>query len=367
MSSRYKILIIDDEEVVLDSCTQILEGSNYEIATAPEGTQGLHLVHEFQPDLMFVDLKMPGISGIEVLQKVHEFDPTIVTVVITGYATVSSAVEAMKQGAYDFLPKPFTPDEFRLITKRGLERRRLTLETIALRREKEILRENFAAIVSHELKSPLGALQQSLYLLESELLPNLTESQKHLLERMKIRVDDLIKLIISWLRVLSVDINKIRESFVPISIPELITKATESIDPHAVRKDIEVVTSIEGTIHQIEGDEGSFVEALVNIVVNAIKYSYPGSKVLIKVKNDDTFVEISISDTGVGISTQELPRVLGGFYRGESGQAIEDSHGLGLTISCRIIEAHNGTISVESEIGRGTTFVIRIPALAKKV
>jgi DNA-binding NtrC family response regulator len=217
MNRRFKIIIIDDEDIVLDSCAQILEGSNYDIETASNGTQGLQLVQEFQPDLIFVDLKMPGISGIEVLENVKELDPTIVTVVITGYATVSSAVEAMKQGAYDFLPKPFTPDEFRLITERGIERRRLTLETIALRREKEILRENFAAIVSHELKSPIGSLQQNLYVMAKDLESVLSETQKARLDRMIVRIDDVMKLIHSWLRVMSVDISKIRESFVSLS------------------------------------------------------------------------------------------------------------------------------------------------------
>ena len=152
MKNQSKIVIIDDEEVVLDSCTLILEGGDYSVTTASNGALGLKLVEENQPDLVFVDLKMPGIPGIEVLEKITESNPTIVSIVITGYATVTSAVEAMKKGAYDFLPKPFTPDEFRLITKRGLERRKLMLETIALRKEKEMLRENFAAIVSHELK-----------------------------------------------------------------------------------------------------------------------------------------------------------------------------------------------------------------------
>jgi len=124
MATKYRILIIDDEEVVIDSCTQILRGSHYNLATAMNGDQGLKLVTEFQPDLVFVDLKMPGISGLEVLEKIRNLDPNIVNIVITGYATVNSAVEAMKNGAYDFLPKPFTPDEFRLITQRGLDRRR---------------------------------------------------------------------------------------------------------------------------------------------------------------------------------------------------------------------------------------------------
>jgi two-component system sensor histidine kinase/response regulator len=361
MDHRSRIVIIDDEDVVLDSCTQILEGGDYEISTAPDGTLGLKLIEDIQPDLVFVDLKMPGISGFDVLQRVCELDSTIVTVVITGYATIDSAVGAMKQGAYDFLPKPFTPDEFRLITKRGLEKRKLTLETIALRREKEMLRENFAAIVSHELKSPLGAMQQNLYALVGELSDNITEAQKARLERMISRTDDLLKLIHSWLRILSVDIQMIRESFVPISIQPLIAKAIETMEPHAIRKNIEIVTSITEPLGTIQGEEVSFVEALVNIIGNAIKYSYPGNEVSVSVEQKEYNIEISVSDTGVGISKEDLPRLFGDFYRGQSDQAVEGSHGLGLTISRRIIEAHDGTITVESEPGQGTTFVISVP------
>jgi signal transduction histidine kinase len=366
MDTKPKIIIIDDEEVVLDSCTMILEGGNYSVSTASNGTLGLNLVEEIQPDLVFVDLKMPGIPGIEVLEKISESNPTIVSIVITGYATVISAVEAMKKGAYDFLPKPFTPDEFRLITKRGLERRKLMLETIALRKEKEMLRENFAAIVSHELKSPLGAIQQNLYALSAELSGIINENQQARFERMKLRIDDLIKLINSWLRVMSVDIAKISENFSPISIPSVISKSIEINEPQAIRKDIQIVTSIDESMEPIEGEEVSFEEALVNLMGNAIKYSFPGSQISIKAKQVEDNIIITISDSGVGIPKEELPYLFVDFYRGKAGKEIEDSHGLGLTISRRIIEAHKGTISVESEQGKGTTFSIRVPTLKKK-
>src|SRR4030066_2477796 len=300
MHYKEKIIIIDDEEVVLDSCTQILQGRNYDVSTAPDGLQGLKLVEEIKPDLVFIDLKMPGMPGLEVLEQIHNQDSTIVTVVITGYATVDSAVEAMKRGAYDFLPKPFTPDEFRLITKRGIERRKLMLEAIALRREKEMLRENFAAIVSHELKSPLGAIQQNLFALTSELAGKLTESQNAKFERMKIRIDDLLKLINSWLRVYSVDINKIKDNFSAIAVPALISKALEIVEPHAVRKDIHLISGMNEQLSRVEGDETSLVEALVNIIGNAVKYSYAGSQVEINSTEEDGMVEIAVSDSGVG-------------------------------------------------------------------
>jgi two-component system sensor histidine kinase/response regulator len=361
MDNTPKILIIDDEEVVLDSCTMILEGGKYLVRTAQDGSIGLQLVNEFQPDLVFIDLKMPGIPGTEVLEKITETNPTIVSIVITGYATVTSAVEAMKKGAYDFLPKPFTPDEFRLITKRGIERRKLMLEAKKLRMEKEMLRENFAAIVSHELKSPLGAIQQNLYAMSAELSDKLSENQRVKFERMKARIDELLKLVNSWLRVYSVDITKIKENFTNIQVSGLISKAIETLEPHAVRKDIKIVPTIAANVSSIEGDEVSLLEALVNILGNAIKYSYAGSQVSVSAVQNNESMDISITDTGVGIQADELPYVLSDFFRGKSDQTGNESHGLGLTLSKRIIEAHNGTISVNSEPGKGTTFTIHLP------
>jgi two-component system, sensor histidine kinase and response regulator len=360
METKSKILIIDDEEVVLDSCTQILKGGSYQIATAPDGNQGLKLMQEFLPDLVFVDLKMPGISGFEVLEKIHEFDATIVTVVITGFATVSSAVDAMKKGAYDFLPKPFTPDEFRLITRRSIERRRLVLEAISLRREKELLREQFASIVSHELKAPLSAVQQNLFALEFELSNLLNESQKEKLERIKTRIAELLKLINSWLRVISVDVEKLKEGFTQIDITNPIRNAMESVGTLATRKDIDVSTSFDPQLPQVTGDALSLSEVFVNVIGNAIKYSPNGSKVQLKTERQGNSIIVTVKDNGIGISPEDLPHIFEGFYRGQSGKATE-GHGIGLAVSRQIVDAHAGSIKVDSELGKGTTFVIVLP------
>ncbi len=363
MNKPSKILIIDDEEIVLDSCKQILKGSDHEVITAMTGTQGLDLLREFQPDLIYVDLKLPGISGFEVIEKARDLDPTIVVIVITGYATVNSAVEAMKSGAYDFLAKPFTPDEFRLTTQRGLDKRRLILETIALKNEKEMLREQFAAIVSHELKAPLGAVQQNLFLLIDELSNQLNEDQKKRFERMKINISDLINMIHTWLRVLSVDVKKIQESFKPTYVNFIIAKAVESVQPHVIRKDIEVLSSTKEPIGLVNGDEGTLVEVLINILGNAIKYSRSGSQVRIYAERSGEEVLISITDHGVGISKEDLPYVFNDFYTGKTNQIAEQRSGIGLAIARRIIDAHQGSISVESELGKGSTFVIHLPSL----
>jgi signal transduction histidine kinase len=303
---------------------------------------------------------MPGISGFDVLDRVHAIDPTIVTVVITGFATVSSAVDAMKKGAYDFLPKPFTPDEFRLITHRGIERRKLVLETIALRKEKELLREQFASIVSHEMKAPLGAIQQNLFALDMELADILTDQQKQKLERIKVRIDELLKIINSWLRVISVDVNKLRENFQAISVKEPLLKALESVETYATRKNIEIVLDVKDPLALISGDSLSMSEIFVNIIGNAIKYSPINSRIKIKAEDNDHEVLILVQDAGVGISEEDLPHIFEGFYRGKSDPSIA-GHGIGLAVSHHLVDAHNGSISVESEVGKGTSFMISFP------
>jgi len=363
METKSKILVIDDEEIVLDSCTQILTKGDFVIRTAKNGTLGLNLIEEYHPDLVFVDLKMPGISGFDVLERIQELDPTIVTIVITGFATIGSAVEAMQRGAFDFLPKPFTPDELRLITHRGLEKRKLVLETLALRREKEMLREHFAAIVSHELKSPLAAVQQYLYGLSGELSSQLTEDQLRRFERIQTRIDDLMKLIHTWLRAITVDVESIKDNFKPTSIPVVITKAVESVESHAVRKDISIRTSIEDGISVVDGDEGTLVEAVVNIVGNAVKYSPIGSQIDITAASSDNQVMIRIQDNGIGISKEDLPFIFEDFYRVKSNRNNVRGSGVGLALTRRILEAHEGTISVKSEIGKGSTFELYLPAV----
>ncbi len=133
MNISPNILVVEDEEVMMDSLRSILLKEGYFVKTASMGKEGLNYVKDGVFSIVILDLKLPDISGMEVLKRIKEEQPNIVVIIITGYATVQSAVEAMKLGAYDFLPKPFTPDEIRVIIKRALEKRTLTLENIYLK------------------------------------------------------------------------------------------------------------------------------------------------------------------------------------------------------------------------------------------
>ncbi len=135
MGVNAHVLVIDDEESIRAGCGQTLGEQGYRVLTAENGAEGLSLFERESFDIVILDLKMPGIDGMDVLSRIRELDPGIVVVVITGYATVESAVEAMKLGAYDFLPKPFTPEALLAIVARAAEKKRLALENVWLRLE----------------------------------------------------------------------------------------------------------------------------------------------------------------------------------------------------------------------------------------
>jgi signal transduction histidine kinase len=179
---------------------------------------------------------------------------------------------------------------------------------------------------------------------------------------MKLKIDDLINLIHTWLRVLSVDFSKIQERFKATEINSVLSKAIESVQPHAVRKDIELLASLQEPVGFVNGDEGTLVEVVTNILGNAIKYSRSGSQVRLEAEKSGDEILISVMDCGIGIATEDLPYIFNDFYARRSDQITEQSSGLGLAIARRIVEAHQGSISVESELGKGSTFVIHLPS-----
>lgn len=359
-----KVLIIDRELSALESCVDCLSDGPYLVSTVMDSAFGLQIVKEFQPDLVVVDLDTDGVPGFQVIERIHEFDPTIIQIATAWSTTVSSTVEAIRKGAFEYLPKPYSKDELQIAAQRAIEHRRLIQEAASLRREREMLREQFAAIVSHELKSPLGSVLQNLYALEHDLAANLSEDHVARIGRMKGSINHLLDLIRSWLNVISGggDINKIRENFKPVSIPEVIAKAIESVESHAVRKDIEIAPSIDDKAGFVHGDMVTLCEALVNLIGNAIKYTRMGSRIHVKATREGETIAIAVMDRGVGISKEDLPFIFGDFYVGKSAPVAERGTGLGLAITRRIVEAHGGSISVESALDKGSTFIIRLPA-----
>jgi two-component system sensor histidine kinase/response regulator len=359
---RARILVIDDEKVIRDSCTRILIPEGNIVKSAENGDTGLNLFKEFHPDLVLVDLKMPGKSGMDVLEEIESIDPNVVKIVITGYATVSSAVDAMKRGAYDFIPKPFTPDEIILIVGRGLEKRRLLLESEALKVEQERVRSNMISLVSHELRAPLAATVQYLEVILGGMAGEVSSEAKEMINRCDIRLREMLELLRKWLNLATFDPDKMAEQFQDVSLCDIARESIEVLKPLAEENKISLILDKPDDLPPIKGSKVSLGEVFNNLISNAIRYNKPGGRVKVKLYGRDEEVWVEISDNGFGINQEHLSRIFDEFYRvdGRRNAPIKGS-GLGLSIVKRLVEAHGGMIDVESRFGEGTTFKIGFP------
>jgi two-component system sensor histidine kinase/response regulator len=355
------VLVIDDEEFMRDSCSQVLAKDGYRPETAENGTIGIEKVQNVHPDIVLVDLKMPGNSGFDVLDSIREYDPNIISIVITGYATVESAVEAMKKGAYDFLPKPFTPDQLRLIIKRGLERRRLILETESLRREKKLMEENFITMVSHQLRSPLGTIAQYFEVILGGMAGKVEPKQEEMLSKARNRLEKLMELINDWLDLARMNRGQIVDRFKPLSLKKVLESIVEFMQPSAQKENISLELAPFTGNDSIEGDEETLAQVFSNLISNAIKYNKPNGRIRVSISEKEESLNVDVEDTGIGIPEESLPYIFDQFYRVKSDKEIKSrGTGLGLSIVKKIVEAHGGTIQVSSEFGKGSTFTVSL-------
>ncbi|UCE99362.1 MAG: response regulator [Planctomycetota bacterium] len=362
MPEKATILVIDDEIAMRDSCSQVLTKDGFRTETAEDGDSGLKKIRETKPDLVLVDLKMPGMSGMELLEKIADIDPNIVSVVITGYATIESAVEAMKRNAYDFLPKPFTPDQLRIVTKRGLERRRLALESAQLQLEKEKMKENFITLVSHQLRSPLASIQQYFEVILGGFAGNVDRKQKEMIEQASKYIDDLLRLVDDWLNMSRIEAGKLVEKFEPVDLVHVLSETMELLKPLANDKKVTLEINSHDSRPVVQGNAETLKQVFTNLISNGINYNREGGTVAVSTREEDDYLAVEVSDTGIGISQKNLPFIFDEFFRVKSQKtrAVTGS-GLGLPIAKRIIEAHNGSIKLTSKLGKGSTFSILLP------
>lgn len=356
------VLVIDDEESMRDSCSLILAKDGFQPETAENGIIGLEKVQDVKPDIVLIDLKMPGISGFEVLDKIKEYDPGIISIVITGYATVESAVEAMKKGAYDFLPKPFSPDQLRIIIKRGLERRRLILETESLRREKKLIEENFITMVSHQLRSPLGTIAQYFEVILGGMVGKIEPRQEEMLVKARNRLKSLMGLINDWLDMARMNKGQIVDRLKPLSLKEVLEDIMEFMQPSAQKENVQLELVPYSGKDRIQGDDETLKQVFSNLITNAIKYNKPNGTIKVSMEETEHSVAVRVEDTGIGIPEEHVNYIFDQFYRIKKNEKKKSrGTGLGLSIAKKIVEAHEGTIKVSSEPGKGSTFTVFLP------
>jgi signal transduction histidine kinase len=359
-----RVIVIDDDDVMLLACRRTLEKEGYEVETFSSPRAGIERLAGPgpRPQLALVDLKMPELDGLQVIQRIRAIDPQIVIAVISGYATIATVVEAMSTGAHDFLPKPFTPDELRLVVRRAAERWRLIQEADRHRREREAAERRIVTFVSHQLKSPVAAVTQYLDVLLFTSRATLPPTTLEWLERAQARLHEMATMLDDWLALSRLERGVLCESGVSTGLDsvarEVVAAATAQADGAGVAMTIDVGDAPT----PVCSDRPALVMLVSNLVGNAIKYNRRGGSVSIRVARDGDTARLEVADTGIGIAPDSLPHVFEEFYRAiEAKQQGIPGSGLGLAICGRIAAELGGGISVDSAPGAGTTFVVRLP------
>jgi two-component system sensor histidine kinase/response regulator len=375
METQGRILVIDDELGIREGCRRVLEPEGYVVETASTGREGLRWIQQQPFDLVLLDVVMSDVRGIELLAPIHEQDPNIVCVIITGYATVELAVQAIKAGAYDFLSKPFTSDLLLMAVQQGLERRQLSLEARRLRaleqeaaeltRAKEELerldrfKTTFMLTVTHELRAPLTGLQSFLLALLKGYIP--PDRQEEILERAVNRTQELLTMVDDLLKLATAKgEEEIRKREV-LSLADTLEEVFSLSKVQADEKGIVCSLDIRRR-PQVRAHPDQMAQLWTNLISNAIKYTPSGGQVRVTLEEQDGWAVGTVEDTGIGIAPEDQARIFEEFYRTPQAKAAQPrGTGLGLPLVRRIVEGHGGTIAVESQLRQGSRFTFRLP------
>ncbi len=483
-----RVLVVDDELGIREGCRKILEADGYAVETAGDGEEGLARFDE-RGDFaaVLVDLRMPKMSGLELIEEIRERDDNVVLLVITAYGSVETAVEATRRGAYDYVQKPFTPEELLLPLFNGLEQQRLRCEAQRLHDERErrllelaaersksttiiecmtdpvivvncdgqivlrnaaarqavpgceavhfptplcalelpeleaiigqaldadagplvvsrelaigdrtflvhaspvrepndgplgavavfsditelkdlaVSKAMFVSMVAHEVKSPLGLIEE--YLAEIEAAVGPQEAQE-LANKARTRAAALRAMVGELTNLAAIETGHFVLTRAPLDLAHVAAEAVEQCRDEAKPKGIELTFQPDeaGPHQRVLADREAMVSVLTNLIDNAIKYTARGGRVVVRVARSSLYARVSVEDNGIGMSQEDQAHVFDEFFRVRSEQtAGTPGTGLGLTLAKRLVDLHHGRISVESAPGKGSTFEVRLPLAA---
>lgn len=352
------ILIVDDEMGPRESLKMILN-PYYNVHVAERGAQAIEMLKQIPVDLVTVDLKMPGFSGINVLEKVKQHDPDIEAIIITGYGSLDTAIEGLRLGAFDYISKPFDVNHILSLVRRGLERRNAKAR---LRQVKS----DFLSNLSHELRTPLSVVVGFVYLLLNQVIGKLSEEQQKVLETVYRNSEELLELIDNVLWMTSLNAGDATSTIERFDALEIVNQATKRYEKAIREKGLTLnVQMAEGDM-LIVSDRAKVERIFQNVFNNAVKFTSEGDiTVTARHLADRGSIELEIVDTGTGIDENKIDSIFEPFHQGDnSSQRSYSGLGLGLTVSRRMAELIGGKLEVSSKPNVGTKVTMSFPSQA---
>jgi len=370
--AQLKVLVVDDEPGIRSGVARILktfhvtypfmdEDYTYEVLEAASGEEGIEIMERENPDIMLLDNKLPGMQGVEVLEYVRHKNHNIVVAMITSYASVDIAVKATNDGATDFIPKPFTPQELKSSIEQITKQQYLKRITHKLDEEGKKIRYQFLSVLSHELKAPLNAIEGYMQMMKERQLGNLVDDYAPSIDRSLQRIQGMRNLIMDLLDFTKVSFEKHVEKVQEVNLEEAASAAIVTVSPYAIQKDVQFETKILNC-KKIWADPNDIEIIFNNLISNAVKYNKKGGKVTVTIDCNDNELFLTFEDTGIGMSQEEQDIIFEEFSRikNEKTRNISGS-GLGLSIVKKVVALYHGLITVESTIDKGSIFTVIIP------
>ncbi len=377
MDTSVRILVVDDELGIREGCRRALTPYGFEVEVAENGPTGLRKLREGRFDVLLLDVMMPGMTGLEMWQQARQLDPDLICIIITGYATVELAVQAIREGAHDFITKPFTSELLLQVINRELERRQLRREAERARALEEEARElsrakaelekleaiesRFMLTMVHILRAPVAVLQNSIQLIRKGYVP--PEEQPALLERAEQRADELLTtlddlLLLAYLKE-GVGLTKAKT----VSVADVLEGVLATLKGQADQQGVTVMVEAADRPHVTANPD--YIKSLwTHLLGNAIRYTPEGGQITVSLRTDQEQGRVfgTVSDTGIGVAVEDIARIFEEFYRTEEAKAMQETGtGLGLPIVQQVVEMYGGTIEVESAVGQGSTFRFTLP------
>jgi len=340
--------------------SEVEEEISFDIKMAETGEEAIELVKSFQPDVMLLDYKLPEMSGLEVLEEVTSEDSEMVTIMVTAYASLETAVSAIKRGAFDFLAKPFEPKELRDVVEKAARDLILARQVKKLEEERKQVRFQFISVLGHELKAPINAIEGYLGILSDKVLGNDINKYDDMIDRSMVRIRGMKKMIADLLDLTRIESGKKVRHLEKVNINQIAEMAIETAEISAEERNINIHFHADETI-EMEADSSEIEIIMNNLISNAVKYNKENGRVDIYLKKENEKITIAVEDTGIGMTQEEADSLFSEFRRikNEKTRNILGS-GLGLSILKKISAMYNGDVNVKSQPDVGSTFTVTL-------
>lgn len=369
---KIRILLVDDENDFRETVAKRLLKRGMDTKQAASGEECLEILKNDPVDVVVLDVKMPGMNGIETLDHIKKRHPDIEVIMLTGHATTQDGVDGIKTGAFDYLSKPIELEH--LLGKigqayekrvRGEEKRR-EAEFRAKMEQQMIATERLASLgtlaagVAHEINNPLAIIREASGWMKSILQKNELADmpRKGDFEMALGKIEKGVDRAKRITHQLLASVKQTDSTLSEVDLRELVDETVGLLHKEALNKDVEIVQEIDPAIHTLWTDPYKLRQVLINLITNAIHATGSGGRITARLEPVDDQVALTIQDTGRGIPKEHLEKIFEPFF---STKPPGEGTGLGLFVTRSIIEKLGGEMDVESRLGQGTRFYIKLP------